>query len=255
MFYRALVVGIVGFWVWMAASLVRLELTPGDTRLLPVPTAYVWKLVFRHEELSALTLFNGRQRLGDLHLQPRRRNAAGGPFHQLTGTGAFALELPGADRQRVVIHGTLYLDEQERIQHVELAANVHEPNHQDVPGTTILFDGHPPRGQWHYAIRRGNDLLKENSGTMEALLDDPDLRALGFDPKVFGQMGRQQAAAATITARHGTLHMNGEDVETYVVTIRQGDGLESSIHLNQLGQILAIKTFLGYDLYDDAFAP
>ena len=99
-------------------------------------------------------------------------------------------------------------------------------------------------------------MQKENSGTVcEHLLDDPDLRAFGFDPKVFGQMGRQQAAATTVTARHGTLHLHNEDVETYVVTLRQGDGLEMSIHLNQLGQILAVKTFLGYDLYDDAFAP
>ena len=98
-------------------------------------------------------------------------------------------------------------------------------------------------------------VLKENAGTVEQLLDDPDLHAFGFDPKVLGQMSRQQSAGSSVTARHGTLHINGEDIETYVVTVRQGDGLESTIHLNQLGQILAVKTFLGYDLYDDAFVP
>ena len=254
MFYRAFVVGVVGFWFWMTAALVRLELAPGDTRLLPVPVSHVWKLIFRHEELSALTLFSGRQRLGELHLQPRMHGGANGAYRQMVGTGAFALNLPGTAGQRFVIHGTLDLDEQETVQHVEFAANVHEPN-QQTPSTTILLDGQPTSGQWHYAIRQGNAVLKENSGTIETLLDDPDLRLLGFDPKVFSQMSRQQAAAVEVTARHGTLHLNGEDVETYVVTIRQGGGLESSVHLNQLGQILAVKTFLGYDLYDDAFAP
>ncbi len=254
MFYRVFVVGIVAFWVWMTALLVRLEFAPGETQMLPVPTSHVWKLLFRHEELSALTLYNGRQRLGELHLQPRHRTTAGGPYQQLTGTGAFTLTLPGASvGQRMVIHGTLDLNEREEVQRVELAANFHEPN-QTGTGTTILFDGQPPRDHWHYAIRYGKE-VKENSGTVDALLDDPDLRALGFDPKMFGQMSRQQVAATSVTARHGTLHMNGEDVETYVVTVRQGGGLESSIHLNQLGQILAVKTFLGYDLYDDAFAP
>lgn len=254
MFYRALVVGIVLFWAGMTGLLVRLELAPGESEMLPVPTAHVWKLVFRHEEMSALTIFNGRQRLGELHLQPRQRSLNGGPFHQLVATGAFGLTLPGLGSQRVVMHGTLDLDEHEELQHVEIAANFHEIK-QKPPGTTVIFDGEPPRGHWHYAVRQGEEVRKERSGTVEDLLDDPDLRALGFDPKVFAQIGRQQAGTTTITARHGTLHLNGEDVETYVVTIRQGDGLESSVHLNQLGQILAVKTFLGYDLYDEAFAP
>lgn len=238
----------------MTALLVRLEWASDETRMIAVPTAYVWKLLFRHEEMSALTLFNGRQRLGELHLQPRQRAGAGGAFHQLDGSGAFALNVPGVPGERMALHFTLDLDEGEQIQHVEIAANFHEPK-QKQPGVTVVFDGQPPRGRWHYAIRRDDDLLKENSGTMEALLDDPDLRAFGFDPTIFGQMSRQQAAATTVTARHGTLHLNGEDVETYVVTLRQGDGLESSVHLNQLGQILAVKTFLGFDLYDEAFAP
>ncbi len=240
MFYRALTVGIVLFWVAMTVLLVRLEMVPGESEMLPVPTAFVWRLVFKHEEASDLGLYDGRQRLGSLHLQPRRQTGAGGPFYQLTATGAFALDLPGLGGQRMVFHGTLDLNEQEAVEHVDLAANFRPPRQT---GLTVVLDGRPALGQWHYAIRRGENVLKENSGSVESLLDDPDLR------------GRQQAAAATITARHGTLHMHAEDVETYVVTIRQGDGLESSIHLNQLGQILAVKTFLGYDLYDEAFAP
>ena len=252
MFYRALTVGIILFWVSMTALLLRLELAPGEAEMLPVPTTFVWRLVFRHEESSDLGLFNGRQRLGTLHLQPRRQTAAGGPYHQLTATGAFALDLPGLRGQRMVFHGTLDLNEQEMVERVELAANFPPPRQA---GITVVFDGQPQLGQWHYLIRSGDGLEKENSGSLETLLDDPDLRATGFDPKIFAQVGRQQAAATTVTARHGTLHMHSEDVETYVVTVRQGDGLESSIHLNQLGQILAVKTFLGYDLYDEAFAP
>ena len=254
MFYRVFILGIILFWGWMTASLLRLEWAPGEGQMLSVPTAHVWKLVFRHEEASDLVLFNGRRRLGTLHVQPRRQSTTGGPFHQLTATGAFALDLPGLTGERMVLHGTLDLDENEEIQHVELAANFHEPK-QIQPGLTVIFDGQPSLGQWHYSLRRGEVVLKEKSGTVEALLDDPDLRAFGFDPGVLSRMGSQPGAATTVTARHGNLHLNGEDVETYVVTVRQGDGLESSFHLNQLGQILAVKTFLGYDLYDEALAP
>ena len=254
MFYRAFVVGIVLFWVWMTALLVRFEYAPGEAQTLPVPTARVWDLLFEHEELSALTLFNGRQRLGELYVQPRKKAVGGGSFRQLSGTGTFALDLPGLSGERMVFHGTMDLDDQSQIQHVELAASFHEPN-QPQPGTTVTFDGQPPQDHWHYVIRQGSMILKENAGTVDHLLDDPDLRALGFDPKVFGQVGRQQVASATLTARHGTLHINGEDLESFVVIARQSDGPESSIYLNQLGRILAVKTFLGYDLYDAAFTP
>ncbi len=254
MFYRAFVVGIVLFWMLMIALLVRFEYAPGEAQTLSVPTARVWNLLFEHEELSALTLFSGRQRLGELYLQPRRQAPGGGPFHQLSGTGSFVLNLPGLSGERMVFHGTLDLDKQNQVHRVELAASFHEAD-QPQPGTTVTLDGQPPLGQWHYAIRRGNTVLKENSGSVDQLLDDPDLRALGVEPKMLGQLGRQQAASANVTARHGTLHVNGEDLETFVVAIRQAEGAESSIYLNQLGRILAVKTFLGYDLYDVAFTP
>ena len=51
------------------------------------------------------------------------------------------------------------------------------------------------------------------------------------------------------------MRINDEDAETFVVTIHQGEGMDTEVHVNQLGQVLAVKTFLGYDLYDETLAP
>ena len=103
--------------------------------------------------------------------------------------------------------------------------------------------------------KRRTVIKQEASGTSAILLDALDLSSLGIDPKTFLQAGKQQMAAATVTARRGVLHTNGEDIESYVVTARQAESLETTIYINQLGQILAVKTFTGYDLYDESIAP
>ena len=189
-----------------------------------------------------------------LNLQPRRLGSGETETHQLTGSGSFALNLPGLLNQRLVLHGTFDFNAREELQHIEIALGLHQPR-QNVPGTTFLLDGSPALDQWHYSLHRGNMVLKESAGRFAQLLDDPDLHALGFDPKLVGELSHQQASGTTITARHGTLRINGEEVETYLVTVQQAGGLESTVHLNQLGQILAVKTFLGYDLYNDEFTP
>ena len=86
------------------------------------------------------------------------------------------------------------------------------------------------------------------------MLGKLDLLGNGLDPRLLSQLGAQ-AATTTLAAHRGLLHINDEDIETFVVTIHQGEGMDIAIHVNQLGQILAVKTFLGYDLYDESLAP
>ena len=141
------------------------------------------------------------------------------------------------------------------VQRVELSISLHEPK-QRPPGMALHIDGRLADNQWHYQVTEGTATLSENSGTPEEILQKLDLRAYGIDARAFSHLGAQAATATpTLSAYRGTLRINEEDIETYVVTIRHGEGMETAIYVNQLGQILAVKTFLGYDLYDETLAP
>ena len=258
MFYRALAVGIVAFWLLMMALLVSVEFFSGESGLLPVPTEYVWKLIFLNEQSSSLVLYNQNQRIGDFRFQPRHlstgTDGTGGPVRLLTGIGNMTLTVPGLGVQSISLRGSLELDAQNIVRIFTLNAAFHEVG-QHTPRWNLVLDGHPALDQWHYQLRRGEVAQQENSGTSAILLDALDLRSLGIDPKAVMQASQQQAAHATITARRGVLHIKGEDIESYVVRAQQGEFLETTMYVSQLGQILAVKSSSGYDLYDDAFNP
>ena len=258
MFYRALVVGILLFWLWTTSALLRMEWNPGANRPTEVPISYLWKLIFLHEESSDLAIYNRQQRLGNLHLQPHRQvanpTAEGEYVCRITAIGGFSMDLPGTSRQNVVVHGSLELDEHNAVQMVELSAVVHEPK-QATPGWTLVLDGQPNTGQWHYSIRQGNDVLREQTGTMSQLLAVPELRSLGIDPAGFAAAQQQQMTRMNVTARRDKLRVNDDDIDTYVVDLKDANGFECTIHLNQLGQILAVKSFTGIELLDNALAP
>ncbi len=256
MFYRLFIVGIVVFWLLMAALLVRTELFPDRDYRLPMPVDYVGRLVFRHEQPSDLVMSYQRHRLdGTFHVQPKRVPASGDgktpPTNLLNVSGNLPLTLPSAGKQRIVFHGSLEVDDHEQVERVDLSLSIHEPK-QAAAAVTLHFDGRPAQNQWHYQLTRGNTTLLEGDGTPEAMLGSVDLRAYGIDPQVFSPANQQMAV--TLTAHRGVLRVGDEDIETYVLLIRQGDNLETAIHINQLGQILAVKTFLGYDLYDETLA-
>ena len=267
-FYRTLVTGIVLFWLVMIGLLVRVELFPDKGDLLPVPLTHVAKLIFMHQQPSDLVLYNAqRVRLGTLHLQPQREKSAasdGVVLNILDGTGATTLNLPGLPSQRMTFHFSLKFSEAEELKHFEWAASIRTLNlgaarKNTDPSLGIEFDGTPALDQFHYLVRRDKVVEKEASGTSETLLADPDLSFLGFDPRAVierWQPDRRGAAGQlAVTAHRGTLRFNGEDIETYVISLKYADSLESTVHVSQLGQVLSVKTFAGYNLYDEALNP
>ena len=258
MFYRLLVLGIVLFWLWTTGTLLRLEWNPVAARSAEVPISFLWKLVFLHEESSDLVIYNRQERLGSLHLQPRRQvgspSGEGKLLGSITAIGGFSLDLPGMPRQNVVIHGLVELDKRDAVQTLELSAVVHQPK-QTTPGWTLLLTGQPGTGQWHYSVRVGGEVLREQSGTVSQLLDVPELRSLGLDPAALARVQQQQSAGAKIQAHRDKLRLNGDDVDTYVVELKNANGFDFAVHLNQLGQVLAVKTFTGVELLDSALVP
>ena len=248
----------MAFWLLMMVLLVRVQFFADEGSLLPVPPEYVWKLLFQHEQSSSLTLYSQHQRIGSFQLQPRRLPAAtdgtAGPVRLLSGSAVLPLSLPGLSSQNVTARWSLEMDEHDAVKRLGVNASIHTPG-QSAAGVTLMLDGQPARDQWHYQIRRGETTWQEGSGPASRLLDAMDLRSVGIDPRALLQTGQQQVATASITAQRGTLHVNGEDLESYVVAIRHGELFETTIFVSPLGQILAVHTFGGYDLYDEALAP
>ena len=258
MFYRALTVGIVAFWLLMMGMLLRVELSSGEGELMPVPVDYVWRLMFLREQPSDLVLYSQRQRIGNFHLQPRRlptgTDGAPGPVRVLNGSGGLALSLPGLSGQNLTLRGSLEMDERNTARRVGLNVSLHTPG-QAALGTTLTLDGRPARDDWHYQVRQADTVSREDSGSAASLLGALDFGSWGFDPRALLQTEQAQVDTAKPTARRGVLHTDAEDVEAFIVTIHRGEPLETTVYVSQLGQILAIKTFGGYDLYDDALAP
>ena len=130
MFYRALTVGIVAFWLLMMGLLLHVELSSGEGEMLPVPVDYVWRLIFLHEQPSDLVLYSQRQRIGNFHLQPRHlptgTNGLSGPVRLLNGSGGLALNLPGLSGQNLTVRGTLEMDERNTAQRMGMQ---HQPAH------------------------------------------------------------------------------------------------------------------------------
>ena len=251
MLYRVCVAAIVGFWLWMAGLLVRTVWFRGDTPSTPVPLAYVEHLVFRYESPSDLVLYRQRRRAdGNFHFQPKRL-ATG---NLLSTSGNFQFGLPGLPGARVLFHGVLELDAQEQVRRVDLSVGVHEPK-STAPNVTLHLDGQTEENRWHYQLLQAGTVLREGSGTPAELLAGLDPHVYGLDPQALTQVAAARTGAVTVTAQHGKLHVNEDDIDTYVVTIHQGEGLETTVHVNQVGQILAVKTFLGFDLYDETLSP
>ena len=251
MLYRVCVATIVGFWLWMAFLLARTVWFRGDTPADPVPLAYVERLVFRHELPSDLVLYRQRRRAdGNFHLQPKR--VTDGSL--LSTSGNFLLGLPGLSGARFLFHGALELDAHENVGRVDLSLGVHEPK-STAPSVTLHLDGQAAENRWHYQLTQAGATLREGSGTPEELLAALDPHVYGLDPRTLTQVAAARTGTVVVTAQRGKLHVNEDDIDTYVVTIRQGGGLETVVHVNQVGQILAVKTPLGFDLYDETLTP
>lgn len=256
MFHRLLVSGIVLFWVVMTGLLVRSELPGGAGNHTAVPAAHVFKQIFLHEEPSDLAFYRQRQRLGLFHVQPRHepKSAAPGAAHALLISGGSSLDAFGLPNQRVILRAVVELDAQQAVRRFEVSATVREAR-QKTPSLGLTFDGAPPAHRYHYAVKRGDVLLKERAGTPEELLDDPDLQALGFDPRpLIRQALSRPAAPARVEARRSAMPFNGEMIDTYLVTLR-GGLLDGTLQTTQQGQILAVTTGNGYDFYDETLTP
>ena len=240
MLYRAAAVLIVVFWIAMTALLIRKELSPGATELREVPVSHVIKLMFRQGEASDLNLHNDRQMVGQLRFHPQIRKVDGALLMEYSGRVMFTL--PGGPRQRVSWAGDFELNRALEMQSARLQLNVSEPATYAVDLTAD-----PIANRLRYETRSGGHLLHRGEYALDAEGALTWLHEQGIDP-VLIQGGSQPSGTQppTFRAWQSSMQIHGQRLDTFRVDIEYGGQTLLEFHVNQIGQILQAKSFLGY---------
>ena len=233
MLYRAAMLGIIAFWLVMMGLLVRLETHPEATDILDVPVSYVMRLLFKHGQISLLTVSDQTKPIGDISLRPLT-----------TGSDGRALDFSGtlSIPQRFSFSGSLDMDALLRVRGFHLDASIRKPQYN------LKATGDSARDRITYEVRVGGQLTASQSLPMDAAAFGPALaQNLGLDPHALPIAAAGMAPPA-ITSREAQITLRGEQLEVYEVTVNEGTVPLISFYVTQLGQIIMAKTSFGYSL-------
>jgi len=156
MLRRLTIAGIVFFWMLMNGALVKLWLYPQSSEILTVPVGHVSKLLFLHEQPSALKIYQNDRNAGNLLIQPKRDDAAG--LRIVGFSGNLLLKLPLLDEQSFGWQGTATMDRAFALQHLTVTIDTHDP------ATSTKLEIDPPRRIAHYAVSRNGKVFSEKAG-------------------------------------------------------------------------------------------
>jgi hypothetical protein len=249
MLYRATALMIVTFWLTMTGLLLRKEFGPGDNSLRAVPLAHVAKMMFAREQASDLEIYSEKTAVGHLRLQPRTSKEDG--QRKISVAGWLQLAIPGTARQRVAWTGECDLGDQWEMQHGTLTINLREP-----VGYTIELGLDVVARRLTIETRSGNALLKRTEYPMSEDGLRRWLQEEGLDPTLLNSLvSSSQAVSMEVKARQSSLELRGERVETYLVAAEQSGQTIFEAHVSQLGQILRVRTLLGYSAAPEDLTP
>jgi hypothetical protein len=239
MLYRSAAVMIVVFWVAMTVLLLRKELSPGATELREVPLGHVLKQMFLHGEPSDLTLYSERHAVGQLRLHPQIRTDDDARL--LEYSGRLLLTLPGSPRQRISWAGTLEMNRALETQSAQLQVRMAEPANS---GINLTYD--PRANRLRYEEVSGTRTVERAEYPLDAQTADGWLRERGIDPALLQPGKAASGPPPTFRAWQSSMQIHGQKLETYRVALEQGGQTLFEFHVNQLGQVLQAKTFLGF---------
>lgn len=232
----------------MTFLLVRLEINPGKSDLLSVPPSHVFKLMFLHEQTSDLNVTENGKPIGNLVLRPKIDPASGN--RTMLFSGGLSIPLPGtAKRQRISWDGVLSLDPELNTRDLVLTFGLQEPPYR------IHLDLVPQKKLAYYEIRQGNQLLRKSAvETTESGLSSFLKDELGVDSGMISQ-APVSVGTPLLTAKQTELKIRNERIVAYLLTLKQGETTVADIYVSQLGQVLAAKTLLGYNLSTEDMTP
>jgi hypothetical protein len=239
MLYRAAMIGIIAFWLVMMGLLVRLETHPEATDILDVPVSYVMRLLFKHGQISLLTVSDQTKAIGDVSLRPLTTGSDG---RSLNFSGTLTIQLPTAAAQRFNFYGVMDMDAALQVRDFHVDLSVRESRwHLSVNGdaTRKILTYEASIGDQ----RTTSQTLPMDASALSAALGQNlglDLHALPITPA--------NITPPAITARETEIALRGEQLEVYEVTVTEGTTPMIDFYVTQLGQVVLAKTSFGYNL-------
>ncbi len=232
MFHRLTAILIVIFWLCMTGLLVVREMYPEFTRLNDVPAGYVARLIFQHEQVSDLEIYEGPRHIGNIYVQPRHSGETGALT--LEHNGWLNVELPGGIRQRLSWTGSLEMDSAFHVQRVLLKVGLQEG------GGRIDLRIEPPKNIAHFSARSGSGPVEESDLTLDEAGFMGLMARAGMGSVSLAQLrsAGAQFSVPDINAQTSSLHINGEAISTFLFTVKMESQPLVTAHLSQLGQVL-----------------
>jgi hypothetical protein len=242
---------IIAFWITMMVLLVRNERAPGGrSPLRAVSVEHVLKLLFEHEQPSDLNIHSDRVRFGQMRIEPHVDKETGRRALDFSGTVQFGIPslLP---RQRVSWDGIIHFSPALVAERAQLGVTMHDPDDSRV---AVQIDLASRMANVSLAMPGGaaiQDAYTLDEAGAAKLMDQ-----LGVDPAMVRTLvPMHQSAPPTISAQQSILRIHGEKIDTYMVTVEQSGQTLLEFHLSQLGQILHVRTLIGYTLAPDDMFP
>jgi hypothetical protein len=249
MLYRSLTALIVVFWLTMTALLIRSELRPADSRMREIPASHVLKLLFLHEQPSELNIRYERDTVGRLRVHPQVRKEDG--MRVVEFAGNVQVSVPGLTRERVSWDGAVEMTRLLEMRQVRLGLSFRTPVNFRIE---ITHDPVAKKGR--YELRSGDQVV----GTREYVIDGGGLESLfkqlEIPPEMFAMMQSALQSAGPpqpleISARQSSVDLQGDKIDSCLVTFRQNGQTLGEVHVSQLGQVLRATTLLGYTFSPD----
>jgi hypothetical protein len=248
MVYRAAMLVVALFWAGMWWLLIKSELRPQETGLRSVPPELVLKQMFEQGQTSDLVIRSAGAREGRFRLVPTVVAETGA--HRLETMGNVQVAAPGAPpNEHASWDVVLEMDREMKVERLRGSITIRPPGLKSVAFSTLQFSMEPRENRGHYALSFSEQPALETDFT----LDEAGLNSLlgqwGLDPAMVKSFSPGSLKVAPqITARLTRLITHHEQLETYLVTVRNQGQTLLEMHVSQLGQILQAKTLIGWEL-------
>lgn len=250
MFQRIFAMLIVGFWLAMTTLLVVREYYPEATSLNQVPINYVGRLIFQHNQVSDLQIWDAGKDVGYLHVAPRQ--FPDGKTKSLEYQGKVQINPLGMARQVLSWSGNFLLDEKNNIKSLTVGLTTQDPDHQ----LNVTVDSETKTAR--FALRSAGQIVDQSSITLDREGVSKLIERIGLDSSILQQVQSTSAStpAPEIAAHQSSTKLNGESVSTYLVSMKVSGQTLIEAHVTQLGQVVRANIpIFGYKLSPYNIAP
>jgi hypothetical protein len=237
MLYRSVAAIIVIFWLVMMALLVKIELHPDETDILDVPVPYVMHLLFKHAQISILTVQQEGAPIGTISVRPALTGTTGST---LESSGALNMMLPLGSRQRLNYNGGVDMDNAMRVRAFHLDVSNQEQH------TRLNLHGDFARKVFTFEVRMADRVVAEQTLPMDlSNLEPVLLQNAGLQGTALPGIS-SSIAPPVVTARETQIRLHGEKLQVYEVTVMEASARVLDFYVTEVGQIVLARTNFGY---------